>query len=453
VAAGLPRQILLALAAIVLLGAFSPELADSDSWWHLKTGQYIVEHRALPAPDPFAFTTVHARDAYPGEAITRYFNLTHEWLAQAIFWVVYKVGGFPALILFRASILTVFCAIVGLIVYRRTNGFYRALFAALAAAVIAMPFAVDRPYLFTFLYLAITVLILDARRGVWLLPPIFLLWANSHGGFFLGWVVLAAYTLQNRKLLVPVAAALGASLLNPNTYHVIPVLLDYRSSFLQSKLLEWTPPPLWPPQPFEVLLVAAAVALWFARRRVQLAEWILFAAFTAASLSATRNAILAGFIAPILIASYVTWKRPVARFVPYAAAALLLAVLAAGVIRGSFFQLRTADWRYPKGAADFLIAHRITAPMFNTYEYGGYLMWRLWPQEKVFIDGRALSESVFRDYAKILYDREDARAQLDRYGIQLMVMNGFQSNLGLVYEQALHTDWPLVYADRHYRQI
>ncbi len=96
--------------------------------------------------------------------------------------------------------------------------------------------------------------------------------------------------------------------------------------------------------------------------------------------------------------------------------------------------------------------------MFNTYEFGGYLMWRLWPQEKVFIDGRALSESVFMDYARILYNHDDsdgkgAQQLLNDYGVQAIVMNGFEYSNGLVYLLApaladpAQKAWTLVYTD------
>jgi hypothetical protein len=89
---------------------------------------------------------------------------------------------------------------------------------------------------------------------------------------------------------------------------------------------------------------------------------------------------------------------------------------------------------------------------------GGYLMWRLWPQERVFIDGRALSESVFNDYARILYNHSNAdggptaQELLDRYGIQTIVMNGFEYAEGLAYNLPLslsgdQTKWKLVYSD------
>ncbi len=62
------RALLICLCALLLLGLFSREVYDSDFWWHLLTGQYIVETHTLPFPDPFAWTTATARDAYPGEA-------------------------------------------------------------------------------------------------------------------------------------------------------------------------------------------------------------------------------------------------------------------------------------------------------------------------------------------------------------------------------------------------
>jgi hypothetical protein len=187
-------------------------------------------------------------------------------------------------------------------------------------------------------------------------------------------------------------------------------------------------------------------------------DWLLFLAFAPAAVSAQRNTFLIGFLAPILIASYFPWKPRFPVFAQWAAAALVVCALGVGIVSGSFFQLRAAEWRYPAGAADFLLAHHITEPIFNTYEYGGYLIWRLWPQERVFIDGCAPSESTFMDYARILYNRDasdgkSADELLDGYGIQTMVMNSFEYADGLVYllgpalADPRRSDWKLVYSD------
>ncbi len=460
------RALLLGLCALLLLGLFSREVYDSDFWWQVLTGQFIVETHKLPLPDPFAWTTAAAHDAYPGEARTRRFNLTHEWLAQVIFYAVWRAGGIPAIVAARAVTMTAFCGLVGLIAWRRRASFYGAIAAALAAAAVAQTFALDRPYHFTWLLLAATMAILEFRRALWLLPPLFAVWANCHSGYFLGWIVLGAWcaeslVLRKRDVALWIVSGLSvlASGLNPNGFEIFRTLLHYQSSYMTSRLLEWARPSLWPPSAFSVLLAAAAAVMLWARRRVRIADWLIFAAFAAAALTAQRNIILAGLIAPILIAAYLPWNWKWARRSSLVVCLLLALALATGIARGTFFQFRVAAWKLPKGAADFLARHRVTGPMFNTYEYGGYLLWRLWPQQRTFIDGRALSESVFQDYARILYNHDASDGLpggddlLNRYGIQTIVMNTFEYSGGQVYLLApaladpAQTAWKLVYND------
>jgi hypothetical protein len=185
---------------------------------------------------------------------------------------------------------------------------------------------------------------------------------------------------------------------------------------------------------------------------------LLFIAFAAAALAAQRNMFLIAFWAPVILVTYIPWKRTLPAIAHYAAGAALCATLGIAIARGEAFQFRAAQWRFPAGAADFLLAHDVRGPMFNTYELGGYLMWRLWPKERVFIDGRALSESVFNDYARILYNHSNAdggptgQELLDRYGIQVILMNGFEYSEGLAYNLMLSLSgaqdkWKLAYSD------
>jgi hypothetical protein len=466
------RPALLAIAAIALFAPFTREVSDFDFWWTLKSGQYIAEAHRLPVPDPFAFTTPLARDAYAGESVVRRFNLTFEWLAQLIFYGVYRVGGFASIVFFRALLLASCCALTGLIAWRRTQGFYRGLAAAFAAAsVLAIYSASDRSFLFTFFFLAATLAILEFRKWLWLLPAIALVWANCHGGFFLQGIAVGAYCAEaawlryrgrpqsgDRALWIVLATCILASAANPNGYRVLQVLHYFRTSFLQSKLLEWQAPVLWPLTAFSALLFAAAGVLLWAHKRVRPADWLLFAPFAVAALMAQRNTFLIALWAPVILVSYIPWKRALPAMAHYAAAAALVGVCTLGIARGGAFQFRAADWRFPAGAADFLLSHHVASPVFNTYEQGGYLMWRLWPQGRVFIDGRALSESVFNDYARILYNHSNAdggptaQELLDRYGIQTIVMNGFEYGEGLAYNLPLslsgdQTKWKLVYND------
>src|SRR3954465_9764207 len=158
------RPAFLAFSAILLLALFSGEIRDTDVWLHLKTGQHSLETRALTVPDPFSYTSGMGAAKYPGEEVTRYFNLTHEWLAQVIMYVIYAAAGFPGLVLSRALLLMVFCGLAGWIAFRRTTDFYIGLAAALVCAGMAFHFQQSRPFLVTFVCIAVTMAILESRR-------------------------------------------------------------------------------------------------------------------------------------------------------------------------------------------------------------------------------------------------------------------------------------------------
>jgi hypothetical protein len=468
------RPVVLALAALLMLSRFSGEVSDSDTWWHLKTGQFLLQRHTLPVPDPFAFTTYTGKPSDPEEEDARRFNLTHEWLAQILLYLSYAAGGYAGLVLFRATLLAAFCGVVGWIAWRRAapSGprFYLSVGAAVAAASAAHPFLSERPYLFTFLLLAVTVAILESRR-YWILPPLFPLWANLHGGFFLGWLALGAYCAEalyqrwrgkpipgERALWLASGLSVLLSGLNPNGFRVLPIMLYYRRSPMQSSLWEWQYPNPWPPSPFSVMLVAAGALLLWKRRQVRPVDWLLYLGFGALSTMAVRNTILVALVGPLMLATYWPWKKDLPAAAQWLAAVVLLAGSLFPIMEGDAFQFRAADWKYPSGAADFLLAHRISGPMFNTYELGGYLIWRLWPQEKVFVDGRALNETVYQDTQRIAFNAnaeggKSAAELLRQYGIEAIVMDGFEYTTGAPYllpaalSDPHQTEWKLVYRD------
>jgi hypothetical protein len=117
---------------------------------------------------------------------------------------------------------------------------------------------------------------------------------------------------------------------------------------------------------------------------------------------AVRNTIFMGLIGPVAIAAYV----PKWRAIPITAVALAVATLsvfdiAPALAAGNVIALRAAEWQLPSGAAYFIEKRQIRDRMFNGYETGGYLVWRL-PLRRDFIDPRGLSEEVYADYKRIL---------------------------------------------------
>jgi hypothetical protein len=461
----LSRPILILLALLALGILFSPEISDSDFWWHLKTGEYIAGTHSLPYPDPFAFTTPTSS----AEALVRRLNLTHEWLAQLLLYTAYRALGFPAVILLRVLLLLAFCIIPAFVVYRRGLGIDRAIAAGAAVALAVHPLIADRPYLLTFVFVAAFIAVLDSAptKLQWTLPAIMLVWANAHGGFVLGLAILAVWlgaALLERKpvrrLLLVSGLTFAAAALNPNGFQVFAVLAAYRRGFLTSTLAEWQPIALWPPNRYVLLIVCAAAVMLYARRRLRLTDLLIFILFSLLTLLAGRNAFLIACIAPILIATYAPIPSRHASATAVATSALAVAALAIAVALGGRYlpQLRVAEWAHPVGPARFLREHAITGRMFNTYEYGGYLIWALWPQQRVFIDGRALSESVFADYGRILHYADNAtgksaRELLDQYGIDVILMNTFEYTSGVAYAlppalaEAEDPTWQLVYAD------
>jgi hypothetical protein len=501
------------LAALLLLLWFSPPVSDPDAWWHLKTGQYILQNHRLPVPDPFAYTT-YTGNQYAGEEITRYFNLTHEWLAQVALYGAYAGGGFTGLVLMRAFGLTLFCGLVGWLAYRRSESFYRALGAAFATALVARAFAADRPQYITFIFLLATIHVLDTRRRLWLLPPLFLIWANCHAGFFLGWVVVGLYCAESlylrwrekpvsgeRTLWAAGISAILISGLNPNGFRVVQVMRNYRSSPMQSQIWEWQYPKFWEVTPFTVLLFGAVMIMLLNRRRVRPVDWLLVAVFGASGLLAFRNIIFGAFIGAAMIAAYLPrwkarlgalewaqvaalvaaayfaaagqprwaaavlgialllWSGKAPMLAEFALSGMLLYGIGAFVGEGRAFVFRAAD-TMPSAAADFLVAHHIQGRMFNVYMQGGYLIWRLWPQMQVFVDGRALNEKVFQDGQRIGMNADETggksgEALLQEYGIDIIIMDGFEPISG----QALYlaarladpkqTEWKLVFRDVH----
>ena len=459
------------LTASLLLAWFAIPATDSDTWWHLKTGQYIVEKHSLPIPDPFAYTTYLKPPLTHGEALARDFNLAHSWLGQVVFYLIYAAAGFPGLILLRALLLAAFAGTVGWIVWRRTAGFYRAIGAAITCAGVSAFSTADRPFLFTYLLLGVTMAILESRRGVWLLPPLFALWANLHAGFFMGWVVVGCYCSESlymhwrrkpqpdeRRLWVVSAVALLASGLNPNGFRFLEVLVAYRNSPMQSQLYEWQHPAFWQPSWYGFVLWVGIVTLIVARSKVRPADWLMFILFAAASLQAVRNVTLMALIGPVVVFGYAGWNWQPRRAVELAALALVAAGLAGEIGWRHGFDLQAEMWPYPSGAADFLLAHHIQGRLFNTYEQGGYWLWRLWPQDQVFIDGRALNETVYADSQRIAFNADatggtSGEDLLRQYGIDIIAMNSFQNNTGDIYwlpaslADPSQKEWKLVYRD------
>ncbi|SPE35687.1 conserved membrane hypothetical protein [Candidatus Sulfopaludibacter sp. SbA3] len=392
------RLAILAALALLLVACFSSPFQDDDAWWLLTTGQYIVHNHKLPVPDPFAFTT------YIGKPEpTRNFQLTHQWLADAMLYLAYAAGGFPVVVWLRAVLMAAACGLAGLVARRRSGNFFAAVAAVLICAAIAYRFAGDQPAIVTFFGVAAAMAMAEDRRWRWAVPLLFLIWANCDDGFWLGWIALAFCCVEARRRQMWIVAALSvlACGINPNGFY-------------------WSALPLWPAAP----LVALA----------------------------------AGYIRSLTVAARIRAARVSKRFLQWALAAAIMAVAALPVWQKRAFQFSAWEATRPLGAVKFLTAHHTGGLLFNTEEDGGYLMWHLWPRARVFADGRRLNRAVLQDYRRILYSRvtpgeKNVFQLLDQYGVQAIVTTAYDYPTGsphfliAMLADPNQTQWKLVYQD------
>ena len=260
---------------------------------------------------------------YAGEEVTRYFNLTHEWLAQIFMYWIYSVAGFPGLVLARAMLLMVFCALVGLDglsadrrllhqpggrACRRGCGLAFSAEPAVSGDV-RVPGGDDGDSGIAPLDVAASSDFPDLGQ-----LPRGILYGLAGAGRLLRRGADPAPAEETRAERAPAMA--GSRCLFPGLgsepqrlpRDPDPVSL-YRSSGIQSDNLEWQRPMFWEPGMYSFLLFGTLLVLLLARRRTRPVDWLLYVGFAAISLMAVRNTIFIGLIGPVMMAAYLPkWR-------------------------------------------------------------------------------------------------------------------------------------------------
>jgi len=465
------RRLFVSILFIALFVMTTREISDPDFWWHLSTGKYIVETHTIPHADIFSFTNA----GRPW--------VTHEWLAEIFIFALYALGSFPLLILIFAALMTLAFALV----YLRSPGQpYIAAFAMILAALATAPMWGVRPQMLSLLLTSVFLWILDRKgRSIWLLPCLMLLWVNLHSGYALGLVIvgvyvfaeiIAGFNVQSSRFEVP---SLGFSLLfvlvlcimavlfNPNgaTMYIYP-FETLTSPTMQAYIQEWFSPDfhLSEFQPFAWLLLATLAAIAVSGKRTSFVQTILLIGFGYAALRSARHIPLYAIIAAPIIAEHV-WHvikshgwvnrlnthRQMTRVATIVNWILLTMMVLAGIARVAIVlsnQTATERARFPAAATDFIQAQKIKGGIYNTYAWGGYLIWRMYPQARVFIDGRA---DVYGDafienvYLKAYRGGVDWREPLDRYDVRVVLI---EPNAPLAAQLAREAPWKQVYGDQ-----
>jgi hypothetical protein len=475
------------VTVIVFLAIFTMAvrtLADTDIWWHLQAGRWIVENRQVPRTDTFS----HTRFGEPW--------IDHGWLAQAVLYGLYASFGYVGPALFVAALVT----LAFYFVWRQCldgDRWLRA-FVLVIAAVATGGIWAARPQIVSFT-LAATVAFLLYRhkqgdgRAVWFLPPLLLLWVNVHGGFAVAFILMFAYLFGEvgnhllrheeampwpalGRLFLIVGLCLLVVPLNPNgvTMWAYP-FQTVAIGVLKEQIVEWRPPNFHELHyhPFIWLLLATVTSLGLSRRRADFTDLTLVALFTYISLLAARNVALFALVAAPVVVRYgstalAEWRQrsggqrrwsglgagfaspmttPGRALLNWSLLALLSLVALVQISQetGTAANEATQARDLPTAAVTFLQEARPPGPIFNSYNWGGYLIWKV-PSYPVFVDGRTdlYGDTLLREYTVAIFGQPGWRATLDRYAINLVLIEA-QAALAWRLEEA--PEWQELYRD------
>ena len=468
----------LTIAAVFAMAMRAP--LDTDTLWHLRAGEWQVEHRALLRVDLFS----HTRYGEPW--------VNHSWLSQVALYGAYAALGDLGLALYTAILATVGMAFV----YRMldANAMVRAFVTVLAAAAAAV-FWSARPQMMSFVLSAAVLSLLwqwrgGAARRLWLIPPLMTLWANLHGGFAIGFIlmVLALAGELARWLFDGVLrgetapdspktglrpaghlAAVGlvsAAAVSLNPYGPRLLFYPFRTvgiGALQDFIQEWASPDFHQAQtwPFIWLLLGTLAVAGLSSRRLDWREALMVGGTAYGALLAARNiATFAAVAAPVLALHLQDWldglglrlsldRRP--RGLLLAANWAIVVLAAAGAVAKSMAALdadligQARRESLPVDAVSHMQSAGAPGPLFNSYNWGGYLIWaaRDYP---VYVDGRTdlYDDELLAVYLETAFAQPGWEANLDAAGINTVLV---ETSSPLARVLGLSAGWTLIYED------
>lgn len=464
------RRLVICITFLAIFAMAARISVDNDTWWHLRAGQWMVEHRTVPLVDPFSYTRAGAPWQYPG------------WLVEVPMYGIFRTLGPGGLNLWTAIIVTLTFVFVWLTL---TGGPFLRAFTIVFAATASGVYWAARPYLVTFLFAAVFLWILEgfrwhkistANRRLWWLPVLMVIWANSHGGFAVGFILWGVYfvhlivqwafqTFQLPALSkskgsnirtfkrsdLRVMAFVGffmvlAVCVNPAG----PVMLVYPFktigiSVLQDYIQEWQSPDFHSlsVQPFAWLLLLTLGVGGASRKRLALTDFLLVTGFAYMGLMAGRNVALFALAAPAVLTRHaVPLLQGWGRFWGFRVAApsptrrwqskvnwFILGILSLVVILkvSLIYPLSVNEDAFnnslPVEAVEYIRQEEPPGRLFNSYNWGGYLLWAL-PEYPVFVDGRTdlYSDEILGEWLNIMRADEGWEQVLDQYKVNLVLI-------------------------------
>jgi hypothetical protein len=417
---------------------------DTDIFWHVKTGEVIVQEQHIPSSDSFTYP--------PKEPVRERFLLQSYWLADVLLFLFYKLWGVTGLVVLRSLIL---CMTVLFVYLRiRKSGYLIPIVLSLLLGVTLMPSSAIRPNLFSFLFTAAMIFCLDRYRDEMKkryqisLFIVMLLWSNMHGGYIIGAGILTIYIIteiiilvlisngENAKktLLICLTAGAGiiATFLNPlgikSHLFIIRQFTDPAFKSLTSDIETETgliksvmqyPNEMIFLSLIIVGFILASTAINITRKRAAMSEVAIVLALlfiTVYSVRAMPIFIISGLMLGVGKGDYHIVPRKRSRKVD------MIALVFIGITLCLFIwkdfprenpgKLKETDVIYPR-LGSFLSGNHIQGNMLNREYTGNFLILKLFPQYKVFTDSRYINLDVFFDGLDMFYAIKEPALQKD----------------------------------------
>ena len=357
---------------------------DNSFLWHVRAGSVQLDTTSVLTTDPFSFTAL-------GEPWR-----TQSWLAELGYaWLEDMTGWIEWVPIMKFVVISITVSLVGIAIHRAGGRRPGVTLAGLLLLVWqAVVFAVSRPSLLGFTLLAMVIAIAHTnRRPLWVLPPLFWLWASVHGMFVvgLGYLFLDAMRRRSRRQVIAVAVSGLATGLTAHGLAAWGILIDFFENQDALDLMEeWKPPDFSNPFVLPLLLIIIGVIVAATLGRVEPRDLWIVIPFVTFGLLAGRNIWPAAMVLAPIAARVFDRDAQEGRAPPqteafvlnWGIAAVLVAAAAIGVIR----PVELREDRFPSRAA---VAALQPGPQFNGTAVGGYLIYQSYPERPVFIDDRA----------------------------------------------------------------
>lgn len=404
----LDSLLLLCLLMMVIVKCNIPASGmDEDMWWHLSTGDWILKHHAVPTHDVFSTYTMGS----PWIAYT--------WLFDVMTAKIYGAWGLHGILTMTMLLTIGFVAAVVTLLSRNGRMLRAIILSAIVFAATATLIS-PRPWLFTCNFAVVELyLLLQARehgRAIWLapLPPLFALWANLHIQFVYGLGLIGLFALEqpiaallkrerpdvalrSRSLWIVLGASVMATLINPYGWRIYQVVLQYATESAPLRLVQemqamsFRSVTDWAAL-FLLCWAAFSSAMSGCRRPLMISLLVVSCWF---GFRAGRDVWFLSVVSAVVIthstgsAARGLGKIRLAQWgiaLPVSLALAFGVLGSPGVSAGALEQ--TAAKKFPVKACGYIQEHGLEGPLYNTYGWGGYLIWRL-PGLPVSIDGRA----------------------------------------------------------------